>query len=262
MKTKKLLSILSVLVLLFAALPALSVGAGGEKVDVCHNEGNGTFHLINISDNAFPAHVEHGDASPGEMVPGMEGKKFDEACNVVDAGPTVTPGYSGLTEAAGVRYRGNSSGNEIYLGKADLGVGGNRVEASYPNVYANWTAGSYAVTFVYDQGAGKISTSINGAGGTAYLEYPLGTLACPASAWNTMDINVVDRLSGGNNLRFNNVTLNGIPLGNFGEEGWKNWTVSDFDFSQSFIIEGDLVVEGVWSGSETNKLQIVVGCLP
>ena len=67
MKTKKLLSILSVLVLLLAALPVLSVGAGGEKVDVCHNEGNGTFHLINISDNAFPAHVEHGDASPGEI---------------------------------------------------------------------------------------------------------------------------------------------------------------------------------------------------
>jgi hypothetical protein len=90
MKTKKLLSILAVLVLLLAALPVLSVGAGGIKVDVCHNEGNGTYHLINISDNAFDSHVAHGDASPGDPVPGMDGYVFDDACNVVQALQTTT----------------------------------------------------------------------------------------------------------------------------------------------------------------------------
>ena len=55
--------------------------------------------------------------------------------------------------------------------------------------------------------------------------------------------------------------LNGFSLGNFGGEGWINWTVSKFDFSQSFTVSGDMVVQG-WTGSETNKLQLIVGCLP
>lgn len=117
---------------------------------------------------------------------------IDEGC-----GPTVTPGYSFLTEAAGVRYRGNSSGNEIYLGVPNLGVGGNRNEAGYPNVYANWQAGTYAVTFGYDATENKITTTIDGPGGTESLEYdfdvePAGP-GCAVSGWNTMDINVVDR---------------------------------------------------------------------
>jgi hypothetical protein len=263
MKTKKLLSILSVLVLLLAAMPVLSVGAGGIKVDVCHYEGNGTYHMINISENAFDTHVAHGDGSPGDPVPGMEGYKFDETCVPVPAGPTVTPGYSGLTEAAGVRYRGNSSGNEIYLGIPDLGVGGNRVEASYPNVYANWQDGTYVVTFSFDQVENKVVTTINGPGGSESLEYDFDDLlapGCPTANWNAMDINVVDRLTTGE-LAYNNVKLDGNSLGNFDDEGWKNWTVSDYDFSQSFTVSGDMVVQG-WTGSETNKLQIVVGCLP
>jgi hypothetical protein len=264
MKTNKLLSVFAILVLLLAAMPMLSAGAApAAKVDVCHREGNGSFHLINVSENALSAHLAHGDALPGDPVPGMEGKKFDEACNIVDAGPTVTPGYSGLTEAAGVRYRGNSSGNEIYLGIPDLGVGSNRVEASYPNVYANWQDGTYAVTFSFDQAANKIVTTIDGPGGTESLEYDFDDLlapGCPTANWNTMDINVVDRLTTGE-LAFNNVMLNGFSLGNFDDEGWKNWTVSGFDFSQNFTVSGDMVVQG-WTGSETNKLQIVVGCLP
>ena len=68
---------------------------------------------------------------------------------------------------------------------------------------------------------------------------------CPNSDWNTMDINVVDRLISGE-LAFNNVTLNGFSLGDFDDEVWKNWTVSGFDFSQSFTLSGDMVVQG-WS---------------
>ena len=55
--------------------------------------------------------------------------------------------------------------------------------------------------------------------------------------------------------------LDGFDLGDFDSEGWKNWTVSDFDFSQGFTVSGDLVVSG-WTGSEIDKLQLVVGCLP
>ena len=74
-----------------------------------------------------------------------------------------------------------------------------------------------------------------------------------------MDINVVDRLTSGE-LAFNNVMLDSHSLGDFDDEGWKNWTVSNYDFSQGFTVSGDMVVQG-WTGSETNKLQLVVGCV-
>jgi hypothetical protein len=59
--------------------------AGGTKVDVCHSEGNGDFHLINISENAFDTHVGHGDDSPGGAVPGMDGYEFDADCVPVES---------------------------------------------------------------------------------------------------------------------------------------------------------------------------------
>jgi hypothetical protein len=177
--------------------------------------------------------------------------------------PVVTFGYSNLIEAAGMRIRGNSSGNEIYMGIPDLAIGSNRVEVSYPNVYANWSEGTYAVTFTYVKGDNKITMSIyNAEAGSASLEYDFDALlapGCASTGWNTMDINVVDRLAPAN-LRFNNVVLDGFPLGDFGIEGWNNWTVSGYDFSQGFVLTGDMVVTGAWTGSETNKLQLMVGC--
>jgi hypothetical protein len=56
-----------------------------QTADVCHREGNGGFHLINISANSLPAHLNHGDGVPGQLVPGDPSKKFDAACAQVDA---------------------------------------------------------------------------------------------------------------------------------------------------------------------------------
>jgi len=261
---KKLVLVIALTMIIVLLTSVLALAAPAEKVDVCHVEGNGTYIKINISENSFDSHVAHGDAAPGDPVPGMEGYVFGEDCTPEESGPIVTPGYSGLTEAAGVRYRGNSSGNEIYLGIPDLGVGGNRVETSYPTVYADWQDGTYAVTFSFDQAENKVVTTINDNNGDSKsLEYDFDDLlapGCPTANWNTMDINVVDRLTTGE-LAFNNVMLGSFALGNFDDEGWKNWTVSGYDFSQSFTVSGDMVVQG-WTGSETNKLQIVVGCLP
>ena len=186
--------------------------------------------------------------------------------------PVVTPGYSGLTEAAGVRYKGNSTGNEIYLGVFDLGVGSNRVELSYPDVGEDWPNGTYAVTFAFDQDENKITTSIDdGKGNSKSIGYDFDDLllpGCPPANWNTLDILVIDRLTTGA-IAFNNVMLDSFSIGNFGTfdvpgaPGWPsaNWTVTGFDFSKSFTITGDLVVEG-WTGNERNKMQIMVGCLP
>ena len=55
-------------------------GARAPKVDMCHVTGNGTFRTINISANAVPSHVAHGDAAPFEEDPGQPGNVFSSAC--------------------------------------------------------------------------------------------------------------------------------------------------------------------------------------
>jgi hypothetical protein len=54
----------------------------GPKVQLCHRTGNGSYHLIEVSVNAEPAHRAHGDAKIGEAVPGSPGKTFDAGCGV------------------------------------------------------------------------------------------------------------------------------------------------------------------------------------
>ncbi len=63
--------------------PAQAFAAPASKVDVCHSISNGSFIHINVSENAFEAHVGHGDVSPGEGVPGMVGYEFDAGCATV-----------------------------------------------------------------------------------------------------------------------------------------------------------------------------------
>jgi hypothetical protein len=58
------------------------------KVTLCHHEGTGEYHLIDVSVNAEPAHRAHGDAKPGEPVPGTQRQVFDANCHAV--GPAVT----------------------------------------------------------------------------------------------------------------------------------------------------------------------------
>jgi hypothetical protein len=75
---------LLVLMVVAVCLMIVSVAwAGSEKVYVCHNTSSETneWVLINISENAFLAHIDHGDAAPGDDVPGLPGYSFDDSCN-------------------------------------------------------------------------------------------------------------------------------------------------------------------------------------
>ena len=54
----------------------------GLKVQLCHRTGNDSYHLIEVSVNAEPAHRAHGDGRIGEAVPGSPGKVFDAGCGV------------------------------------------------------------------------------------------------------------------------------------------------------------------------------------
>lgn len=44
---------------------AVSLDAKADKVAVCHLNGNGSFHVINVSGNALPSHQAHGDLVVG-----------------------------------------------------------------------------------------------------------------------------------------------------------------------------------------------------
>ena len=64
----------------FGLAPA--TGDEGPKIQICHRTGNGSYHLIEISVNAEPAHRAHGDGKPGQAVPGSQGKTFTASCSV------------------------------------------------------------------------------------------------------------------------------------------------------------------------------------
>lgn len=53
------------------------------KAQMCHVVGNGRSHMISISGNAESAHRAHGDARPGEPVPGDASLQFDAECKQV-----------------------------------------------------------------------------------------------------------------------------------------------------------------------------------
>jgi hypothetical protein len=52
------------------------------KVQLCHRTGNGSFHMIEVSVSAEPAHRAHGDGMVGEAVPGSPGRVFTASCGV------------------------------------------------------------------------------------------------------------------------------------------------------------------------------------
>jgi hypothetical protein len=76
----------------FGLALSMSGFAQGKKADVCHQTGNG-FQKINVSLNAVSSHRAHGDALPGEAVPGVPGYEFDASCAAVLAQPDFTAFY-------------------------------------------------------------------------------------------------------------------------------------------------------------------------
>ena len=53
----------------------------GRKVELCHRS-QSEYRLIEVAVSAEPAHRSHGDARPGESVPGRPGKTFSASCTV------------------------------------------------------------------------------------------------------------------------------------------------------------------------------------
>ena len=65
--TRALLALLlPVIVMIAFSASALAASPGG-KVDICHWTNGHGFHEINVSVNAMPAHLRHGDVLPDEL---------------------------------------------------------------------------------------------------------------------------------------------------------------------------------------------------
>jgi hypothetical protein len=62
-----------------------------DEVSVCHLDADsGTYKQLSVPQPAAAAHDSHGDARPGDPVPGMAGYTFDESCTVVAPPPDPT----------------------------------------------------------------------------------------------------------------------------------------------------------------------------
>ena len=60
------------------------------KIEVCHLNGDGDYVLISVSDNAFPAHVGHGDKA---AVAGTCDAPSPPQCDLIQFAPSVGAGY-------------------------------------------------------------------------------------------------------------------------------------------------------------------------
>ena len=72
----------------------------GAKVELCHAEGNGSYHLIEVSVSAESAHRAHGDAKVGEPVPADRAKIFNRECR-----PTAA-------DVASIRIKKSTNGQD------------------------------------------------------------------------------------------------------------------------------------------------------
>ena len=64
-----------------ASLAGSSAEARTAKVDICHRtDGTNTFIALSVAAPAVEPHVAHGDASPGQAVPGQPGMMFAADC--------------------------------------------------------------------------------------------------------------------------------------------------------------------------------------
>ena len=92
--------------------------AASPKVDVCHSEGNGSFHLITVAYQAVQAHRNHGDALPGEAVPGQSGFTFSDTCTLVAV--SICPCHFSLSGLAAIGIDGDAEASRCFTDTGDF----------------------------------------------------------------------------------------------------------------------------------------------
>ena len=250
------------------AFPSIA-DAAANKVAVCHAQGNGGYHLINVAENALPAHVQHGDASPGAAVPDQPNLNFDDSCTPVDStAPVVTvadvSAEATSADGAVVSYDANAvdavdgpigvvcdlpSGSTFPLGETTVTCeatdnAGNTGTASFTVTVVDSTAP--VVTVPAD--AADISAEATSASG--------GVVSYDASAVDAVDgpIGVVCDLPSGSTFPLGETTVTCEATDNAGNTGTASFTVtmaveettggaSDGDFCTDTICYSYLVID-------------------
>lgn len=141
------------------------------KVDVCHIEGNGSYHLINVSKNALQAHLDHGDALLTNSITNGDEVIFNSDCSVsltklnsvtvdskdldgVDSNIVLTDDVNYVFRASGTYTYASWAGGPIAdakysyrtvgdpLGYSDEWVDGADLLSPYTNFLQIWINGS------------------------------------------------------------------------------------------------------------------------
>ena len=68
--------------------------ASDHRTPVCHQRGNGDYHLIEIDEHALDAHLGHGDARPGTTLPGTASSLGND-CAIEEAHPAIVASLTG-----------------------------------------------------------------------------------------------------------------------------------------------------------------------
>lgn len=111
MKRSHWVLVLTLALVTLMLAPTASADSPG-KVEVCHQTASDAggvpeWRLLSVSVKSLEQHVEHGDAIPGDEVPGSnDGARFDETCGV-----PVEGGEPGGEEPGGDEPGGEDPGN-------------------------------------------------------------------------------------------------------------------------------------------------------
>jgi hypothetical protein len=179
---------------------------------------------------------------------------------------SVNPGAPTYTKAAGARFKGWNTGAELFLGPMLPPSALPRQEGNY-NEFQTVGQKTYQITFAFDKVENTLSSSIASPGASVSFDFDTqGTPGCPAASWDVMQIYLKDSRTD-SAVALENVKLGLVNLGDFGSvdkagvPGDQNWTVTGFDFSESFQVTADMLVDG-FLGNEGMKVEFNVGCLP
>ena len=178
------------------------------------------------------------------------------------AGPTAVNPFTGGATAGGVRFRAlntSASQEEVYLGRHDLGAGGNRVAQNL-----TWTqngANSFSLTF--NAATDTLTSVVNGGSALNFANFTGGLTGPVAAApLNRLVFSIRDREAGAGTISLSNLVLNGSALTGTlnGVEGTTTfWSVAG-DFRQSFTLTGNLnLAGGPFASNENNNVQLLVG---
>ncbi|MGS4945323.1 VPLPA-CTERM sorting domain-containing protein [Meridianimarinicoccus sp. RP-17] len=168
------------------------------------------------------------------------------------AAASITAGYNPAIvgdETVGLRFRGPSTGGEVFIGQNDLGVGSNRSEANVewplrarvlsPFV---WTFDSLTGVIEYAEGPG------------APLTYSLGG---PLDAPDVIQMTLSNRSRASGTFGVNGLTVNGEAVANQGRLlGFNDFMITDFAVMDTLTIAGTFEAFGQFDPNDSERVRL------